>query len=856
MRNARWLACLLALLMLVGMLPTMAFAEAPGALVGNDGDNTATVYVGGMAMTASDSTESWYTGSEVVAVEPASYSAHLYLDDDHGGALTLELKGLTVSGKEDHAASKGAGIYTTEALTIRYSGENTVTASTAFDYNANPGTNFQSYDISYGIFANGLVLTGDADASLNVTSVDVKGSSYGIYSGGALTAQGGNIISQAGDTVDIRADWDFSSVGIYAAGDMTLKDGVDVSATSGNAYAGSYQESRSAGIMSCGDVVIEGCSVEAVSEQAFDEDGNTPSNSNYMRYSRGLYAQYGDITITDSNVTATGGDAYGDGVSFDSSAGILSYGGNITINSGTVTATGGNKGNDPSYGICARQSSQSSTSDGILTIHGGTVHAKAGDTKNSADWSVGLYAFNGMTISGGTVTAESGKGLVSAGIDCDWDLIVQNDAKVYATADEARVYSYGIKVWNNYHQSGDAEVHATAVNTIGNTGGIGTRAPRSYGFYMGDSYNEQAGNANTFTITGGIFEAQSLADAQSTTLPSVDTGGAGGEEGALRFFDVKDNTATFSDSQQPNAQWYWWTLDSNHAEENKHISPTKSYIYDDEDNYLSKYLYIAPIEPQPGTGDLSLTKEVSGEGADTEKAFTFTVTLNDSTINGAYGDMVFDDGVATVKAKHGQTVTAVDLPTGITYTIVEREANQDGYTTSSSGETGTIRKDETARAVFVNQKEKAATEVLVEKVWKLDDGGRAAESVQVALLRNGAEYSVATLDESNGWSHTWDDLDIQYSWTVEEIDVPNGFEATVDRISGNHFRITNDDLPEDPEPPAGDASDGLTDGSGGSNTTVPATGDTSNRGLWLLLLLLSGTSLIGCVVYGMIKRKA
>ena len=849
MRKKGWLACLLSLLLLIGSLPKIAFAAAPSVMVGNGGNRTATVYIGGEEMTASDSGESWYTGSEVVAEEPATYSAHLYLDGENGGALTLELKDLTVSGKEDHADSKGAGIYTTEALTIRYSGENTVTASTAFDYNANPSVNFRSYDISYGIFANGLILVGDAGATLNVTSVDVKGSSYGIYSGGALTAQGGSIISKAGNTIDIQADWNFSSVGIYAQGEMLLTDDADIHAASGNAYAGNYQKSRSAGIMSCGDIVIDDCSVEAISEQAFDENANTPSNFNYMRYSRGLYAQYGDITITDSTVTAAGGNAYGNGNGLDSSVGILSYGGNITINSGTISATGGDKGDDPSYGICARQSSPSSTTDGILTVTGGTVYAKGGDTRNNADWSVGMYAYNGITISGGDVTAEGGKGMVSVGIDCDWDLTVSNSAKVYATADEARVYSYGIKVWNNYHQSGSAEVHATAANTVGAyTGALGTREPRSYGFYMGDSYNEQKGNANTFTITGGIFEAQSLADANSTTVPSADEGNLGGKEHALKYFDVKDDMATFSDGEQPNAQWYWWTLDSSHAAENKHISPTKAYLYDDdEDNYLSKYLYIAPIKPEPETGDLSLTKEVSGEGADTEKEFSFTVTLSDNTISGAYGDMVFGDGVATVKAKHGQTVTAAGLPAGVMYAIAEVEANQDGYTTSSSGETGAILKDETAKAVFLNHKESVAsdTQVSVKKIWKLDDGGTAAGSVTVALLRNEAEYSVVTLDEGNGWSHTWSGLDPQYSWTVQEIDVPNGFEASVDRVSDNHFRITNDDLPN-----------GSLDIPEDSNTTnAPPTGDASGHGLWLMLLLLSGTGFIGFMVYGTIKRK-
>ena len=106
--------------------------------------------------------------------------------------------------------------------------------------------------------------------------------------------------------------------------------------------------------------------------------------------------------------------------------------------------------------------------------------------------------------------------------------------------------------------------------------------------------------------------------------------------------------------------------------------------------------------------------------------------------------------------------------------------------------------------------------------------------------------------------------------------MPVGFEATVDEVSDHHFRITNDDIPEDPEspaddtpddsdpaqdPPAGDTSDNPADGSSDtpedSNTTnVPDTGDTANHGLWLLLLLLSGAGLTGFVVYGTIKRQA
>lgn len=105
----RILSLLLCLCLLIGLLPTIALAAMPSVMLEKGGNSTATVYVGGEAMTASDSTESWYTGGEVVVVEPVSYSAHLYLDSENGGALTLEIKDLRVSGKEDHAESKGGG---------------------------------------------------------------------------------------------------------------------------------------------------------------------------------------------------------------------------------------------------------------------------------------------------------------------------------------------------------------------------------------------------------------------------------------------------------------------------------------------------------------------------------------------------------------------------------------------------------------------------------------------------------------------------------------------------------------------------------------------------------------------------
>src|SRR5699024_7818188 len=89
---------------------------------------------------------------------------------------------------------------------------------------------------------------------------------------------------------------------------------------------------------------------------------------------------------------------------------------------------------------------------------------------------------------------------------------------------------------------------------------------------------------------------------------------------------------------------------------------------------------------------------------DTNKDFHFTVTLSDTSINGTYGDMTFKDGVATFTLKDNESVTATSLPTGISNKVIEQEANQDRYITTSTGTTGEIQKNATSKAEFINTK--------------------------------------------------------------------------------------------------------------------------------------------------------
>ena len=117
--------------------------------------------------------------------------------------------------------------------------------------------------------------------------------------------------------------------------------------------------------------------------------------------------------------------------------------------------------------------------------------------------------------------------------------------------------------------------------------------------------------------------------------------------------------------------------------------------------------------------------------------------------------------------------------------------------------------------------------VTVKKVWKLNDGGTATDSVTVALYKNGNMDRTAVLNDANRWTYTWDDLSAKDAWTVEEPEVPNGFKAVVER-KGSVFTITNDDIRVD----------------------VPQTGDKSHWLLWTVLLLASGLGITQCVRKG------
>ena len=113
----------------------------------------------------------------------------------------------------------------------------------------------------------------------------------------------------------------------------------------------------------------------------------------------------------------------------------------------------------------------------------------------------------------------------------------------------------------------------------------------------------------------------------------------------------------------------------------------------------------------------------------------------------------------------------------------------------------------------------------------------------VTLYGNGEPVGEPVcLSDDNGWSYTWCDLDNTVRWTVDELDVPEGYEKTI-KAEKDGFVIVNmaifdtssdteeSDVPSSSEVP----SESSEDISSGTSSQTPPTGDAGIAGAVLLL---------------------
>lgn len=80
------------------------------------------------------------------------------------------------------------------------------------------------------------------------------------------------------------------------------------------------------------------------------------------------------------------------------------------------------------------------------------------------------------------------------------------------------------------------------------------------------------------------------------------------------------------------------------------------------------------------------------------------------------------------------------------------------------------------------------TYITVLKKWDTD--GDHPDSIKVVLLRDLQTYEIIELSEANNWYYRWNDLPSGHTWSVIEIQVPDGFTVHYE-TSANTVIITN-----------------------------------------------------------------
>lgn len=206
------------------------------------------------------------------------------------------------------------------------------------------------------------------------------------------------------------------------------------------------------------------------------------------------------------------------------------------------------------------------------------------------------------------------------------------------------------------------------------------------------------------------------------------------------------------------------------------------------------------------TGNLSVKKVVSAKDLDKvkSKVFNFTVKL-DTPLTGTYGDMTFTDGEARFTLTHDETKTAIGLPTGIKYTVVE-DGGADGYVTTYTGEVsaegapeGAQSTDENGVTGFTGEIAEGVATVTVKNTQSVGSlmvtksvtgSGSPDDTFKIKVTLTGAAESGEKGEEINGqyggmtFSGGVAEFNIKHSQSISADNLPIGLGYKVEEILG------------------------------------------------------------------------
>ena len=231
-------------------------------------------------------------------------------------------------------------------------------------------------------------------------------------------------------------------------------------------------------------------------------------------------------------------------------------------------------------------------------------------------------------------------------------------------------------------------------------------------------------------------------------------------------------------------------------------------------------------------GGLTVTKTVEGDAGDTGREWHFTVTIEDAGIHGTYGDMRFTNGVAMFTLKHDQSVTATGLPAGLSYTVTETEAGQEGYITKAVGDRGRIPDAGTAMATFTNMKNVPRGNLTVSKtVSGSNPPSKTAFGFTVILSDRTVDGRFGEMTFRSGVA----EFTLRHGETVTASGLPAGVGYLVQEEANEAYTVSSEGAEGLIEP------DGTATARFVNRRVVlpPKTGDDSHTELWFMLMAFS-----------------
>ena len=143
-------------------------------------------------------------------------------------------------------------------------------------------------------------------------------------------------------------------------------------------------------------------------------------------------------------------------------------------------------------------------------------------------------------------------------------------------------------------------------------------------------------------------------------------------------------------------------------------------------------------------------------------------------------------------------------------------------------------------------------DITIRKVWDVDEFTKIADHVTVDLLRDGFAVKTAVLTETNNWEVTYSGMPESDSYSIVELNVPEGFTAVYTR-KGYEFTVTNSfcaEISDDEDGEGSDIGDFPSPGGGKDDSELIQTGQT----VWPIpVLTMAGLGLI--VVGTIVLRK-